>query len=106
MKIFKTAAIALIPGLLIGAASIPAGSATGKDQVMIAENMPTRGGAPSSLGVRSLVEQARTALVSPRNQPNCRPSHLYSDGVVGDPDSCIMGDILSVGGHGGGVAGR
>jgi hypothetical protein len=106
MKIFKTTAIALMSGLLISAASMPAGSATGKDQVMIAENMPTKGGAPSSLGVPSPVEQARTAFVSPRNQPNCRPSHLYTDGVVGDPDSCIMGDILSVGSHGSGVAGR
>jgi hypothetical protein len=106
MKIFKTTAIALMSGLLISAASMPAGSATGKDQVMIAENMPTKGGAPSSLGVRSPVEQARTAYVAPRNQPNCRPSHLYTDGVVGDPDSCIMGDILNIGGTRGGVAGR
>ena len=106
MNIFKTTALALMAGLLISAASMPAGSATGKDQVMIAENMPTKGGAPSSLGVRSPVEQARTALASPRSQPNCRPSHLYSDGVVGDPDSCIMGDILNIGGTRGGVAGR
>jgi hypothetical protein len=106
MKIFKTTAIALMSGLLISAASMPAGSATGKDQVMIAENMPTKSGTPSSLGVRSPVEQARTAFVAPRSQPNCRPSHLYTDGVVGDPDSCIMGDILNIGGTRGGVAGR
>jgi hypothetical protein len=106
MKIVKTTAIALMSGLLINAASIPSGSATSKDQVLIAENMPTKGGAPSSLGVRSQVEQARTALVSPRNQPNCRPSHLYSDGVVGDPNSCIMGDILNIGATRGGAAGR
>ena len=106
MNIFKTTALALMAGLLISAASMPAGSATGKDQVMIAENMPTKGGAPSSLGVPSPVEQARTPYVAPRNQPNCRPSHLYTDGVVGDPDSCIMGDILNIGGTRGGVAGR
>ena len=106
MKIFKTTAIAMISGLLMGAASMPAGSATGKDQVMIAENMPTKGGAPSSLGVRSPVDEARTAFVSPRSQPNCKPSNLYSNGVVGDPESCIMGDLLSIGGARGGVAGR
>ena len=106
MRIFTTTAIALVSGLLIGAASMPARSATVKDKVMAVEKMPTKGGAPSSLGVRSPVDEARTAFVSPRSQPNCKPSNLYSNGVVGDPESCIMGDLLSIGGARGGVAGR
>ena len=103
MKIFKTTAIAVVSGLLIGAASMPARSATVKDKAMAVEKMPTKGGAPSSLGVRSPVDEARTAFVSPRSQPNCKPSNLYSNGVVGDPESCIMGDRLGIaGGHAGG----
>jgi hypothetical protein len=58
MKIFKTTAIALVSGLLIGAASMPARSATVKDKVMAVEKMPTKGRAPSSLGVRSPVDEA------------------------------------------------
>jgi hypothetical protein len=56
MKIFTTTTIAVVSGLLIGVASMPARSATVKDKVMAVEKMPTKGGAPSSLGVRSPVE--------------------------------------------------
>ena len=106
MKIFKTAAVTLLSSLLIGAASMPARSATVEDKATVVEKMPTKGRAPSPLGVRNPVEEARTAFVSPRSQPNCKPSNLYSNGVVGDPESCIMGDLLSIGGARSGVAGR
>ena len=96
----------MLSSLLVGVASMPARSAAVEDKVTVVEKMPTKGGAPSSLGVRSPIEEPRTAFVSPRSQPNCKPSNLYSNGVVGDPESCIMGDLLSIGGARGGVAGR
>ena len=37
-------------------------------------------------------------LASPDGLSNCKPSNLYSDGVVGDPESCIMGDRPSIAG--------
>jgi hypothetical protein len=65
--------------------------------------MPTKGRAPSPLGVQSPVEESRTAFASRQGLTNCKPSNLYSNGVVGDPESCIMGDRLSIGGgHAGG----
>jgi hypothetical protein len=103
MKIFKTTSVALLSSLLIGVASMPARSATVEDQTTVVEKMPTKGGAPSSLGIRNSVEESRTAFASRPSLTNCKPSNLYSNGVVGDPDSCIMGDRLSIdGGHSGG----
>jgi hypothetical protein len=62
VKNFKTAAVALLSGLLIGAASMPARPATVEDKATVVEKMPTKGGAPSPLGVRSPVEESRTAF--------------------------------------------
>lgn len=87
MRIVNTTAIALISCSLIGLVSTPARSATVKDQMMTAENMARKDGAPTSVDVQSSAGHARTALVTRRDQSNCRPSHLYSDGIVGDPDS-------------------
>lgn len=103
MEIFKTAVVALISGLLIGTASMPARSATVKDKAMVVKKMPATGGAPSPLGVQSSVEESRTGFSSRQDQTNCKPLELYSNGVVGDPESCIIGDRLSIaGGHNGG----
>ncbi len=102
MKIFKTTAVALLPSLLIGVASMPARSATVEDKAVV-EKMPTKGGAPSPLRVQSPVDESRAAFASREGLTNCKPSNLYSNGVVGDPESCIMGDRLSIGGGHGGV---
>jgi len=102
MKIFKTT-VALLSSLLIGVVSMPAKSATVEARTTVVGKMPTNGGAPSSLGVRNPVEESRTAFASRQGLTNCKPSNLYSNGVVGDPDSCIMGDRLDIaGGHSGG----
>jgi hypothetical protein len=66
-------------------------------------DFPTKGGAPSPLGGQSPVDESRTAFASQQGGTNCKPSNLYSNGVVGDPESCIMGDRLGIaGGHAGG----
>ena len=42
MKIFKTTTVALLSSLLIGAASMPARSATVADKATVVEKMPTK----------------------------------------------------------------
>ena len=103
MKIFKTTTVALLSSLLIGAASMPARSATFADKATVVEKIPTKGGAPSPLRIQSPVDESRVAFAAREGLTNCKPSNLYSNGVVGDPESCIMGDRLSIGGgHSGG----
>jgi len=98
VKTFKITSVALLSSLLIGVASMPARAATVEDKATVIEKMPTKGGAPSSLSVQSPVAESRTAFASPQEGTNCKPTNLYSNGVVGDPESCIMGDRLSIGG--------
>jgi hypothetical protein len=105
MRIFKTTSVALLSSLLIGAASMPAKSATIEDKSTVVEKMPTKGKAPSPLRVQSPVDESRAAFASREGLTNCKPSNLYSNGVVGDPESCIMGDRLSIAGIAGGHAG-
>jgi hypothetical protein len=105
VKIFKTTTAAVLSSLLIGTASMSARSATVADKATVVEKMPTKGGPPSPLRVQGPVDESRAVFASPEGLTNCKPSNLYSNGVVGDPESCIMGDRLSIGGgHGG--AGR
>jgi hypothetical protein len=105
MRIFKTTSVALLSSLLIGAASMPAKSATIEDKPTVVEKMPTKGKAPSPLRVQSPVDESRAAFASREGLTNCKSSNLYSNGVVGDPESCIMGDRLSIAGIAGGHAG-
>ena len=105
MKIFKTTSVALLSSLRIGAASMPARSATIEDKPTVVEKMPTKGKAPSPLRVQSPVDELRAAFASREGLTNCKPSNLYSNGVVGDPESCIMADRLSIAGIAGGHAG-
>ena len=105
MKIFRTTSVALLSSLLIGAASMPLRSATIEDKAAVVEKMPTKGKAPSPLRVQSPVDESRAACASRQGLTDCKLSNLYSDGVVGDPESCIMGDRLSIAGIAGGHAG-
>jgi hypothetical protein len=103
MMIFKTTAVALLSSLLIGVAAMPVRSTTVEAKATLVEKIPTKGGAPSPLGGQSPVDESRTAFASQQGGTNCKPSNLYSNGVVGDPESCIMGDRLGIaGGHAGG----
>jgi hypothetical protein len=103
VKIFKTTSVALLSSLLIGVASMPARSAMVEARATVVEKIPTKSGAPSALPNQSPVDESRAAFASRDGLSNCKPSNLYSDGVVGDPESCIMGDRLSIaGGHSGG----
>ncbi len=105
MKIVKTTSVALLSSLLIGVASMPLRSATIEDKPAVVEKMPTKGKAPSPRRVQSPVDESRAAFASREGLTNCKPSNLYSNGVVGDPESCIMGDRLSIAGIAGGHAG-
>jgi hypothetical protein len=98
VKIFKTITVALLSSLLIGVASMPARSATVADKATVVEKMPTKGGVLSPLRIQSPVDESRVASAAREGLTNCKPSNLYSDGIVGDPESCIMGDRLSIGG--------
>ena len=105
MKIFKTTSVALLSSLLIGVASMPARSETIEDKPPAVEKLPTKGKAPSPRRVQSPVDESRAAFASREGLTYCKPSNLYSNGVVGDPESCIMGDRLSVAGIAGEHAG-
>ena len=99
MKIVKTTAAALMSSLLIGAACMPAWSATGatlapiSTNVMLAKNVTGSLPAPRSWLVPSGVDTAPH-----QDQTNCTARHFYSQhDIVGDPQACIMG-ALTIGG--------
>jgi hypothetical protein len=101
MTLLKMTAAIMISSLFISTASTPARSAAPKDEMpLVGEAVPIRNGSWSPLNALP----SGIALAARHGQMNCKPSHLYSDGVVGDPESCIMGDRLSIGG--GHVGGR
>ncbi len=58
----------------------------------------------SLIGVASMPPRSATVEDTPTvGLTNCRPSNPYSNGVVGDTESCIMAHRLSIaGGHAGG----
>jgi hypothetical protein len=101
----ETLATAVICGLYIGTASMPAGSASVKDQIIVGEATHLKRVTPSPLGTRGKVDQSGTALAA-RSATNYKPSRLYADGVVEGPESCILGDPLNIGGGHTGGAGR
>ena len=91
MKLFKTTAIGLFPTLLIGVASMPARSATAKDKVtVVGQTTLAKSGTSSPLGVQSRIEQSRLALVARYDQANCKLLHMYTNGVVGDPENLVF----------------
>jgi hypothetical protein len=105
MKIVKTTAAALMSSLLIGAACMPAWSATGaapapiSADVMLAKNVTGSLPAPRSWLVPSAVDTTQG-----QEQTNCKARHLYSQhDIVGDPQACIMG-ALTIGGSSTAVA--
>jgi hypothetical protein len=105
MKIVKRAAVVVISGLLMGAASsswaaMPATNVagTGQAEVIAAANGPVA--ATESPLEPSLALQAARLVRS-----NCKASHIYgADDVVGDKNACIMGGYAIGGGYGYGMA--
>jgi hypothetical protein len=100
MNIVKTTAAALMSSLLIGAACIPAWSATGATQaplntdVMLAKNVAVAP-LPAAMG---WLEPSPNDIATRQDQPNCKPGRAYSQhDIVGDPQACIMG-ALTIGG--------
>jgi hypothetical protein len=57
----------------------------GRRQATVVEKMPTKGKAASPLRVQSPVDESRAAHASREGLTNCKPSNLYSNGVVDDP---------------------
>jgi hypothetical protein len=105
MNIVKTTAVALMSSLLIGAACMPAWSATGADpapinaDVMLAKNVT--GSLPAS---RSWLNPSPVPTAPRQDQTNCKAGHVYSQhDIVGDPQACIMG-TLTIGGSSAAVA--
>ena len=100
MNIVKATAAALMSSsLLIGAASMPAWSATGATQaslntdVMLAKNVAAAP-LPPTMG---WLEPSPNNVATRQDEPNCKAGRAYSQhDTVGDPQACIMG-ILTIG---------
>jgi hypothetical protein len=94
MKILKTTTAALISGLLMSGAGVPAWSATAVSQGSTATQASS---------TNTTAQLATSILGSPEfprvdSRPdavkNCKPGQIYSaHDVVGDPQACIMGGI-------------
>ncbi len=100
MNTFKTAAAAVIAGLLIGTASRPAWSGTHATEAATeastidAEVMPAQSKAGSLLASPSWLYASRADVTSRQDRTNCKVGHIYSrHDVVGDPEACIMGAL-------------
>jgi hypothetical protein len=97
MKILKVTAAAVMSGVLIGAASLPAWPAMNAEraQAVEAEVMPAMD-APS----QSHAASRRIAIGDlPDRHDNCAASHIYSmHDVVGDKQACIMNMMTIPGG--------
>jgi hypothetical protein len=99
MKLIKTTVIGFLFTLLIGIASLTASSANANGKLtVVGETTLVKNGTSSPLGVQRRIEHSRIASAALYDQANCKPLHMYSNGVVGDLESGIMGDRLSIGG--------
>jgi hypothetical protein len=98
MNIFKTTAVALMSSLLIGAASMPAWSATGATPAPIgADVMLAKNVMESPVAARSWLDPSPVDSTPHQNPSKCKAGHAYSQhDTVGDPQACIMG-ILTIG---------
>jgi hypothetical protein len=80
MNILKTTAAALMTSFLIGAASMPAWSASGatqtplNTQVMLAKNVAAAP-LPAAMG---WLEPSPNDVPARQDQTNCKPGHVYS----------------------------
>jgi len=99
----KVTTIVLISGLCLGGTSMAANSASVKDHIaVVGVTTLSKSETASRLSALSKTGQ-QSAVFAARIASKCKPLHMYTDGVVGDPESCIMGDRLSIGGgHTGG----
>src|SRR5215831_12643964 len=99
MKIFKTTTVALISGLLMSGAGVPAWSATPVSQgSTVAQASLTNTAVQSATSVLGSLEFPR---VDSRPDPvkSCKPGRMYSaHDVVGDPQACIMGSFSGLDG--------
>jgi len=106
MKIFKTTSVALLSSLRIGRRIHASEICNDRRQADGSREDAHKGGKRRQpLRVQSPVDELRAAFASREGLTNCKPSNLYSNGVVGDPESCIMADRLSIAGIAGGHAG-
>jgi hypothetical protein len=98
MKILKTTTVALISGLLMSGAGVPAWSATAVGQgSTVAQASSTNTAVQSATSILSSPEFPRVRS-RPNAMNNCRPGHMYSaHDIVGDPQTCIMGTIGNIG---------
>ncbi len=95
-NIFKTTAAAVISGLLLGAASMPAWPATYATEASAieAEVMPAKVTAAAPMPAPRLLDASRSDVSSRRDRTNCKAGHIYSrHDIVGDPGACIMGRL-------------
>lgn len=104
MKIVKRAAVVVISGLLMGAASstwaMPAGNMAAPSQ---AEVIAVTNGPLSA--TESSLEPSLALQAARRVRNNCEASHIYgADDVVGDKNACIMGGYSIPGAYGFGMA--
>ncbi len=100
MNIVKTTAAALMSGLLIGAAWMPAWPATGATPASInAEVMPAKSVVASLPAAPSWLDPSPVDAAQRKDRTNCKAGQLYSQhDVVGDPEACIMGALTISGG--------
>jgi hypothetical protein len=104
MKIFKTASVAIISGLvMVSAASISAHAAmTGSGSV----NAEVASAADPSPAANVEHNWLMPSAANQRHESmTCKPGHIFSQhDVVGDPESCIMQGVTLPGGIGTAVA--
>ena len=98
MKIVKTTAVALISGLLVGGACLPAWSALSTSEALtVAQATSTKTTAQSAATVLGSPELPQVDI-RPGILKNCKPGQMYSaHDMVGDPEACIMGSFSGVG---------
>jgi hypothetical protein len=99
MKIVKTTAAALLSSLIIGAACMPAWSATSSTPAPISANVILAKNVTGSLpAARSWLDPSPVDTAPRPDQTNCKAGHVYSQhDIVGDPRACIMG-LVTIGG--------
>jgi len=103
MNIVRTTAAALISGLLISGASMPAWSAPANRELTVAQATVPQTSIEAAIRVLGSPEFARPNS-RPQAENNCKPGQMYSaHDVVGDPQACIIGNSSLIGGGIGGV---
>jgi hypothetical protein len=100
MRNVRTIATALISGMLISGALVPAWSAPPVSEgLTVAQATSSSSVVQAASGVLAAPEFPRIQQIRPEAQTNCKPGQMYSaHDIVGDPQACIMGSISGVDG--------